>query len=47
MQDIQTRILDEVALTTRDKIRNVLDNFYARLGNCQIVDGHQFEHNIN
>ncbi|KYN16168.1 hypothetical protein ALC57_11579, partial [Trachymyrmex cornetzi] len=31
---------------TRETLQKVKDNFYARLGYCQVAEGHQFEHLI-
>jgi len=44
LNDLQVRIIDEVALITPEILQNVQTNFYDRLAHCQTVEGRQFEH---
>lgn len=44
LNDLQVRIIDEVALITPEILQNVQTNFYDRLAHCQSVEGRQFEH---
>lgn len=47
LEELRNRILNEANLVTLEQIRNVLSNFYVRLGHCQTVHGRQFEHLFN
>lgn len=44
LDDLKARIRHECNLVTPQTIQNVLTAFYDRLGYCQMVQGHQFEH---
>jgi len=44
--DLRERIVHQVGFISADVRRNVLDNFYLRLGHCQAAKRGQFEHFI-
>ena len=44
LEDLKGRIRHECRLITPQTIQNVLNEFSNRLGYCQMVQGHQFEH---
>lgn len=46
LADLRERILHQVNLISPEMRRNVLNEFYLRLGHCQAADGRQFEHLI-
>lgn len=45
--DFRERIIHQVDLISAEMRRNVINNFYLRLGHCQAADGGQFEHLLN
>lgn len=44
LEDLKERIRHECRLITPQMLQNVVNAFYYRLGYCQMVQGHQFEH---
>jgi len=45
--ELRDHIVRQVDFITPKTRRNVLDNFYLRIGHCQTANGQQFEHLIN
>jgi len=39
LADLKERIVHEVGFISADMRRNVLNNFYLRLGHCQTAEG--------
>lgn len=47
IEELKQRIIQCSNTITRETLQKVTDNFYARLGHCQVAGGHQFEHLFN
>ena len=46
LEELRNRIVGQVNYITPEMRRNVLNNFYQRLCDCQMAEGKQFEHLI-
>jgi len=46
LEELREKIVNVSNSITPDFLTNVIDTFYVRLGYCQVVEGHQFEHLI-
>lgn len=44
IDDLQHRIIQEIRQISPQMVHNVQKEFVSRLGHCQVVNGHQFEH---